>query len=230
MDMKAIEQTLRRTLDDARVSRGEARVLKELLEAEAPSRSEQASLRALIFRLASEAMLRHEDRALLQWAEDALRALRGATTAPERRTVSEAHFFPDPRSLRRVVALIDACQRTLDVCVFTITHDDLAEALLQAHRRGVAVRIISDDEKAGDTGSDVLALGRAGVPVRVDATPDHMHNKFAIFDGRALLTGSFNWTRSAVRANRENVIVTDDPTLLRRFVEEFDALWEAFDG
>jgi phosphatidylserine/phosphatidylglycerophosphate/cardiolipin synthase-like enzyme len=40
-----------------------------------------------------------------------------------------------------------------------------------------------------------------------------------------LLTGSFNWTRSASEVNQENVIVTDDPRLVGAFVTEFERLW-----
>ncbi len=230
MDMKVVEEALRRTMDDARLSRGESRALKELLKESGPSESEVASIRALIFRLAREAMQRHEDRSLLDWAEASTRALRAAVAAPTERRLAEAHFFPNERSLRRIVGLIDGCRRSLDVCVFTITHNELSAALVRAHKRKVAVRVISDDEKASDTGSVLVHLARAGIPVRFDATSDHMHNKFALFDDRILLTGSFNWTRSAVRSNQENVVVTDDPVLVGRFGDEFAKLWKAFSG
>jgi cardiolipin hydrolase len=90
----------------------------------------------------------------------------------------------------------------VDICVFTITDDRVADQILAAHRRGVAVRIISDDEKAFDEGSDIDRLRHAGVPVRVDSSVHHMHHKFALFDGRRLLTGSYNWTRAAARDNQ----------------------------
>jgi phosphatidylserine/phosphatidylglycerophosphate/cardiolipin synthase-like enzyme len=53
-----------------------------------------------------------------------------------------------------------------------------------------------------------------------------MHHKFAIFDESTLLTGSYNWTLSAMRHNEENLIVTDDAALVRRFAEVFTSLWE----
>lgn len=117
-------------------------------------------------------------------------------------------------------------RKTADVCVFTITDDRLADALLDAHRRAVAVRIITDDSKAEDLGSDVDRLGRAGIAVRVDRSPYHMHHKFAILDGSTLMTGSYNWTRGAARDNEENLIVTGDPRLVSPFVTTFERLWE----
>ena len=55
-----------------------------------------------------------------------------------------------------------------------------------------------------------------------------MHHKFAVFDGRTAVTGSYNWTRSAARVNQENLVVSDDPRLVKPLVEEFERLWEKF--
>ncbi len=60
------------------------------------------------------------------------------------------------------------------MCVFTITCNELAAALLGAHRRGVRVRVITDDEQMRTTGSDIQELMQAGVPVRHDANQYHM--------------------------------------------------------
>jgi phosphatidylserine/phosphatidylglycerophosphate/cardiolipin synthase-like enzyme len=109
--------------------------------------------------------------------------------------------------------------------VFTITDDRIADAILDAHRRGVAVRILTDNEKAFDLGSDIERLRSAGVAVRVDESPFHLHHKFAIFDGRRLLTGSYNWTRGAARDNQENFLITPDPHLIEAYARAFEDLW-----
>lgn len=46
-----------------------------------------------------------------------------------------------------------------------------------------------------------------------------------IFDG-VLMTGSFNWTWSAVVNNNENVIITNNPHLITKYVHEFESLWK----
>jgi phosphatidylserine/phosphatidylglycerophosphate/cardiolipin synthase-like enzyme len=53
----------------------------------------------------------------------------------------------------------------------------------------------------------------------------HMHHKFAVFDRKRLMTGSFNWTRSASEDNEENLIVTPDANLVAAFSARFEALW-----
>jgi phosphatidylserine/phosphatidylglycerophosphate/cardiolipin synthase-like enzyme len=87
------------------------------------------------------------------------------------------------------------------------------------------VRVITDDTKADDVGSDVDRIAGAGIPVRVDRSPCHMHHKFAVLDEATLLTGSYNWTRSAAAENQENLVVSDDVRLVSPFVATFERLW-----
>jgi phosphatidylserine/phosphatidylglycerophosphate/cardiolipin synthase-like enzyme len=53
-----------------------------------------------------------------------------------------------------------------------------------------------------------------------------MHHKFAIVDGVTLQTGSFNYTDSATRRNRENQLYLADPAIVREYRKEFDRLWD----
>ncbi len=119
-------------------------------------------------------------------------------------------------------------RKSADVCVFTITDDRISNAIIEAHRRGIEIRILTDNEKAFDAGSDITRLERAGLQVRVDRTPYHMHHKFAIIDNELLLNGSYNWTRGAAENNEENFIITDDKRLLGPFRELFERLWKQF--
>lgn len=145
-----------------------------------------------------------------------------------RRAVSlaQAHLSPDEDCGREVIARLAASRRSVDVCVFTVTDDRISDALLGCHERDVRVRVISDDERARDDGSDIQRLRQAGIAVATDPSPDdHMHHKFAIFDAKILVNGSFNWTRNARAHNFENIVVTDDPRLVSRFADEFERLW-----
>jgi mitochondrial cardiolipin hydrolase len=140
---------------------------------------------------------------------------------------SRAFFSPGDDCLNEINRLLRTCQRQCDICVFTITDDRISEHILRAHQRGVLVRIITDDSKIGDPGSDILRLKQAGIAVMVDVTPAHMHHKFAIFDGTTLLNGSYNWTRSASKENEENIVVSEDAALIAEFQWQFDQLWKS---
>lgn len=172
---------------------------------------------------ATERAKRAEARA----AEEAPPALAApaAPAPPGRAPAAEVAFSPGDSCLQAIRSEIARARRSIDACVFTITDDRIASALLDAHRRGVKVRVITDNDKSLDEGSDVDRLARAGIPVRKDLTEYHMHHKFAVFDGRVMLTGSYNWTRGAARYNEENLIVSDDPRLCEPFAREFEELW-----
>ena len=217
---------LRDTLFDQRLSRSEKRALGEVIDELAPSGQQLANLRRVAFELAAEELESSErNRKVLDWLEDVVKVLT-AREREEAAPVSEAHFSPGDKCLRRIVSLLMAAQRSVDICVFTITDNRISRAIIDCHRREVAVRVISDDDKAFDRGSDVEQLKQLGIPLRVDRSRHHMHHKFAVFDGRLLLTGSYNWTRSAAEHNYENMIVTDDPRLAGSFTRAFEELWE----
>lgn len=147
---------------------------------------------------------------------------------PRKPALAEAWFSPHDDCAGRIINLMGEARTSADLCVFTITDDRISDSILAAHARGVHVRIISDNDKAHDLGSDIGRFLAAGVGVRVDRTAFHMHHKFAIIDGRRLLNGSYNWTRGAARDNQENLIVCDDPRLVTAFSQEFERLWAMF--
>jgi phosphatidylserine/phosphatidylglycerophosphate/cardiolipin synthase-like enzyme len=162
--------------------------------------------------------------ATLKWLEGVMRALDGAR-APVAEATHAAYFSPGPDCLNAIVQRLRAARVTVAICVFTISDDRISHEILAAHQRGVQVRILTDNEKEFDTGSDVDRLRRAGIPLRVDRTPAHMHHKFALFDGRYLLSGSYNWTRSACDLNEENILLTTEPRLVSAFADQFQTLW-----
>jgi phosphatidylserine/phosphatidylglycerophosphate/cardiolipin synthase-like enzyme len=224
MAIDRVREALAASLEDLRLSRGERQALGALL-AEMPSGFDRAEVRRLAFALAADATVDPVARSVVAWLEAVVKVL-DRPEEPAAPTAFEALFSPGQSCPRRVVGLIGESRAHVEVCVFTITDDRIAEALLTAHDRGVAVRVITDDEKASDVGSDVPRLRDAGVPVRVDRSPFHMHHKFALFDRRTLLTGSYNWTRGASENNEENLVVLGDPGLVSRFSERFERLWE----
>lgn len=225
MNQKELERLFVETLDDHHFSRGERRALSELLRELDPPADERLGLIGRAFRLARDELHDRRDAEVLDWLEGLVRTL-FPRRIPRR---GEAVFSPHQDCAARLVELLDAARSSAEICVFTITDNRLAKAILRAHGRGVAVRIISDDEKALDRGSDVFRLQEAGVAVRMDRSEDHMHHKFALFDRRLLANGSYNWTRSASERNRENISITDDARLVAAFGEEFDLLWETFE-
>src|SRR3990167_4257108 len=193
MDFNRLDQQLRDSLADLRLSNEERDELRQL--GSDLGQDQVRYLRNRAFALVRElvqADLNNSEPAL-KWLEQVVKTL-DASSSPARPALASAHFSPG-----------DDC-----------------------HRRGIAVRVISDNEKQFDEGSDIQHLIAQGVPLRIDDSPYHMHHKFALFDANLLLNGSFNWTRSATTSNEENLLVTDHALLVASYRSEFDKLWARF--
>jgi hypothetical protein len=164
----------------------------------------------------------------IPWLKTCVRAITNELMEPRKR-FADAMFFPSAASEARVIEYLGQAEKSMEVCLFTITNNQIADALRAAHHRGVAVRIITDDENLKMLGSDVRDLGEYGIPFKADSDPrSHMHNKFVVIDDLLLLTGSFNWTKQAVFKNQENLALFDDAGLVSLYKQEFEKLWAQF--
>lgn len=211
---------------DGRLSDDERRALANALLA-SPLRDEDLRrLRNHSFELVRERLSDPLQLALLKWLEGVVRTLDG-NSAKIAVPIQEAAFSPGQDCLNLILRCLRGAGQTIDICVFTLSDDRIAEEVLAAYRRGVRLRILTDNDKEFDGGSDISRLRDAGIPVVVDRTAAHMHHKFAIFDGKRLLNGSYNWTRSACNLNEENLVLSNDPALLKRFSRQFETLWQA---
>jgi len=228
VDREGIDEILRTTLEDLRLSRGEKRALGEVLADLHGDAEEMAYLCHRAFELARDHVTGRENLLVLEWIEQVAKVIRTSACSAGRRARADVYFTPNRQCPERIAELFDGTRARADVCVFTITDNRIARAMLDAHDRGIAVRVITDDDKANDPGSDIARFLAAGLAVRTDRAESHMHNKFALFDGELLLTGSYNWTRGAAVANQENFLITDEPRLVRPFAGTFEALWRQF--
>jgi phosphatidylserine/phosphatidylglycerophosphate/cardiolipin synthase-like enzyme len=225
MSPQEFDTILSRTLADRRLTGSERDALVQVFAGEHLDDNRRSALRHRVFELARQEMLTEDAKQVLGWVEEVVKLLLTPATRPSTATHSEAYFSPHDDCTGRIIRLFGEARATADLCVFTITDDRLSDALLAAHRRGVRLRIITDNDKAHDLGSDIERFRAAGIAVREDRTPFHMHHKYAIFDGKWLLNGSFNWTRGAARDNQENIVVTNDANLLSMFAGAFERLW-----
>jgi mitochondrial cardiolipin hydrolase len=139
----------------------------------------------------------------------------------------EVFFSPEDNCSGVIINLINRATKKIDICVFTITNNNISRAIKKAADRGVKIRIITDNDKAHDKGSDIYSLAKKGIDVVVDVENQWMHHKFAIFDRKIVLSGSYNWTRSANNQN-ENIIIINDGNVMLRFELEFNKLWGKF--
>jgi phosphatidylserine/phosphatidylglycerophosphate/cardiolipin synthase-like enzyme len=137
----------------------------------------------------------------------------------------EVAFSPG-RALPAVVALIAEAQTEILVAAYVVTSKPIAEALRDAYRRGVKVSVVANAGKAAEKYSGLTFLANARVPVRVNSRYAIHHHKFMVVDGRAVETGSFNFTSSAAIRNAENVLILRDaPHVAAIYAAEWHRLW-----
>ena len=124
-----------------------------------------------------------------------------------------------------MISWIDASEKKLDGAIYGLTDEPIAEALINARKRGVAVRLVHDRTQAAGKRDVTQMLRSAGIPVHIQRGTKGgiLHDKFLVIDGTFVLTGSFNWTSNASAKNDENFVVLDDQA--PRFEAEFDRLW-----
>ena len=137
--------------------------------------------------------------------------------------IIEYAFTPGDDAAGLIVRTIDHATSQVLVQAFSFTHRDIADALIRAHRRGVDVEVIADQEQTDAIDSSAMqSLVVAEVPVFTDADHSAAHNKVVIIDRNGtepvLITGSFNFTFAAQNRNAENVLVLHgNPDLSRAF-------------
>lgn len=107
------------------------------------------------------------------------------------------------------------------VQAYGFTEPHIIDALVAAARRGVHVTLLVDKISAHQKGEGVDACARAGMVVAVDWRPRIAHNKVMVIDGAVVLTGSFNWTKSAEIANAENLLVVHSSKLAAAYAANF---------
>lgn len=144
-------------------------------------------------------------------------------------TVLEIEYgFSHSKNLDRALAQeIDKANETLDIAIYSITKGNIVQSILNAHKRGVKVRIISDFESAQNkyVGQTLQYLKSQGIPIKLDKHPGYMHLKMTVIDRKVALTGSYNYTNNATYNNDEMLVLIRDQHIATEWANEFDKMW-----
>ncbi len=132
----------------------------------------------------------------------------------------------NPQSIDRIlVQKISTAQNSIDAALHEIDSDRIAQALVAAHRQGVRVRIVTEDDYMHE--ASIEALQTAGVPIVSDkGNSGLMHNKFLVIDRRFVWTGSLNTTDNGAYKNNNNAIWIESTELADNFTSAFLDMYE----
>jgi phosphatidylserine/phosphatidylglycerophosphate/cardiolipin synthase-like enzyme len=131
----------------------------------------------------------------------------------------------------RLIEKINAARTSIHIASFEFNLTPVAEALVAAKQRGVDVRWVTDDESGLEADEEpdrgqFAMLQNAGIEVRSDDRSALMHNKFWIFDGQIVWTGSTNLTENGIFKQDNNTIVIQSPELAAVYEREFQEMWD----
>ena len=145
------------------------------------------------------------------------------------------YFFlgPSPTMEKAVLSFIGSATQTLDVCLYDLDLPEFAQALLDAHARGVKVRVIIAEEnaaKAYAVADQLKEMEKLGILTLAHNRSGLMHNKFMIADKKYVWTGSYNLTRSCSRFNDNHAIVLESPELAENYETEWQEIFEKRHG
>lgn len=123
---------------------------------------------------------------------------------------------------------IHKARKHIRAAVYSLTSNYVVDALITARERGVDVKLKIDRHQSEESAATKLItrLRHAKISVHTISMPSYysMHNKFLVIDGKTVITGSYNFTIAAARANWENIVRIRSSLVADDFTREWDTL------
>jgi len=137
---------------------------------------------------------------------------------------TEVCFSPGNSCDQKLIDFISTAKSSLDVAIYSLTHQDIADAII-AKAKNINIRVVVDRGESKGHSSKVQYLKDSGIAVRFGTQKGIMHNKYTIVDKKLLETGSFNYSDAATNSNHENQIYLDDQDVVNEYIDDFNTLW-----
>ncbi len=141
-------------------------------------------------------------------------------------TTVQVYFSPEDDPQPRIVDVLKSAQSSVYFLAFNMTDNDISNVLVRKQRDGILVRGVMEAEHSNSTGGDYDTLRAAGVDVLQDGNAYRMHHKVFVVDEATVITGSYNFTRSAAQFNDENLLIIRSPDIAARYLEEFSRVYQ----
>lgn len=143
--------------------------------------------------------------------------------APSNAGPIETHYAPIENLERVDTALIASARSKIELTAFSLTDWPIIDALINAHRRGVKVRIVLDPTQR----QAIDRLREIAGNVRVKAPGPYMHLKSYSIDGVILRSGSANLTASGLKQQDNDLVVIHEAAAAHAFEARFEQIWSA---
>lgn len=142
----------------------------------------------------------------------------------------------------KLLERISQATKTIDLALYsfddfsgsiTVVADDVADSLIAAKNRGVAVRMVFDNKQTSAPLAKIIGAGISVQKRNLAGNNGIMHNKFVIIDGRDttsatddwVMSGSWNVTNIGTYEDAQNAVFIQDQSLARIYTIEFEEMF-----
>lgn len=145
-----------------------------------------------------------------------------ANAMPSTGTV-EVYFSPRGGATEVIAHEINNAKKEILIQSYSFTSKPIAKAMIDAKLRGIGVIAILDKSQRRERYTAATFLQNAGCMVLIDDKHAIAHSKTILVDRSVLITGSFNFTKSAEEKNAENLLVIKgNKPLVERYIKNFE--------
>lgn len=137
------------------------------------------------------------------------------------------YFSPDDGIALQLNELLNLAEESIHFLAFSFTTDEFGQTIRMKAENGLTVAGVMEEEQVkSNVGTEYDLFKQAGLDVLIDGNSGQMHHKTIIIDKHIVITGSYNFSRSAETRNDENLIVIDNKRIARYFMQEFQRVYQ----
>lgn len=125
-----------------------------------------------------------------------------------------------------IIGYLNRANKKIVIAVAWFTNDDLFQAILNALDKNIQVELVLIDDciNRNELGLDFSVFITKGGHLFFSTSEKNMHNKFCVIDNGIVITDSYNWTYYAENRNWENILVTDEESVINEYCKEFESI------
>ncbi len=133
----------------------------------------------------------------------------------------ENYFAPEDGVASHLLSELSKARKQIVFMAYSFTDKKIAGIITQKHNAGLDVQGIFNWRQKNDKYSVWPQLSQAGIPVYFSPTERTLHHKVMVIDSQTVITGSFNFTKSANKRNDENLLIISSRALALAYLREF---------
>jgi len=138
----------------------------------------------------------------------------------------DTYFSPDDHVLNTIYDLLSNANESIYFLAFSFTSNELGEIVRTKADAGLTIKGVMDQEQvASNTGTEFDPFRQAGLDVLIDGNDGQMHHKVFIVDGKIVVLGSYNFSKSAEEKNDENIIIVYNEQIADFYMQEFERVY-----